>query len=420
MNSFDVLVVGGGTGGIMTAAQIRRKLPKLTVGLFEPSETHWYQPAWTLVGAGTYDMAATKRKTADYMPKGVTWVKERIGSLQPAQNQVTTESGASYTYRYLVLSPGLVYDLSLLPGLAEALETPYVCSNYMDPEKTWDVLQNFKGGNAVFTQASTPIKCGGAPQKIMYMAEDYFRRRGIRDKTNVVFATPGGVIFGVEAFARTLNQIIARRDIFFKPHYAPISMDPAARTITFRYNTASAGNDCMNQKTASLREEVQGDTEMVMPYDMLHLAPPQTAPKFIQDSPLAVAEGVNKGWLEVDIHTLNHPQFSNVFGIGDCAALPTAKTGAALRKQAPVVVEQIRAAEAQTASSATYEGYSSCPLVTGYGKMVLAEFRYDNVRDSDPLLSALVDTTKESRLMWILKKYGLPYLYWNQMLRGKM
>jgi sulfide:quinone oxidoreductase len=133
-----------------------------------------------------------------------------------------------------------------------------------------------------------------------------------------------------------------------------------------------------------------------------------------------VAEGPNKGWLEVDIHKLNNAKYPNVFGIGDSAALPTAKTGAAIRKQTPVVVEQIRAAEANTTTPDEYQGYSSCPLVTGYGKMVLAEFKYDNVRDSDPLISTFVDTTKESWLMWILKKYGLPYLYWNQMLRGKM
>jgi sulfide:quinone oxidoreductase len=420
MNTFDVLIVGGGTGGIMTAAQIRRKLPNLSVAVFEPSEDHWYQPAWTLVGAGTFNMATTKRKTATYMPKGATWIKERIGSLQPEHNQVTTEGGTAYGYRYLILSPGLVYDMSLFPGLAEALETPYVCSNYIDPEKTWNILKNFKGGNAVFTQPTTPIKCGGAPQKIMYLAEHYFRKHELREKTNVVFATPGGVIFGVKEFAKTLNHIISSRNIIFKPFYAPVRIDSAAKTITFRYNTAMAGNDCMTQKNVKLHEEVQGDTEMVMPYEMLHLAPPQTAPKFIQQSPLAVAEGPNKGWLEVDIHTLNNPKFPNVYGIGDSAALPTAKTGAAIRKQAPVVVEQIRAAEAKTTTPYEYQGYSSCPLVTGYGKMLLAEFKYDNVRDSDPLISTFVDTTKESWLMWILKKYGLPYLYWNQMLRGKM
>jgi sulfide:quinone oxidoreductase len=102
-------------------------------------------------------------------------------------------------------------------------------------------------------------------------------------------------------------------------------------------------------------------------------------------------------------------------------AVPTAKTGAAIRKQAPVVVENVLTMmKSAQLSQAKYEGYSSCPLVTGYGKMVLAEFKYDNVRDSDPFLSKFVDTAKETWSMWILKKYGLPFLYWNQMMKGKM
>ena len=138
-------------------------------------------------------------------------------------------------------------------------------------------------------------------------------------------------------------------------------------------------------------------------------------------SPLAHQDGPSKGWLNVDKFTLQHNEFPNVFGLGDVAALPTAKTGAAVRKQAPVVVDNILTPiKLKSMGKKRYEGYSSCPLVTGYGKMVLAEFKYDNVRDSDPLLSKFVDTTKENWSMWILKKYGLPYLYWNQMMKGKM
>ncbi|HKL40655.1 MAG TPA: FAD/NAD(P)-binding oxidoreductase, partial [Cryomorphaceae bacterium] len=156
-------------------------------------------------------------------------------------------------------------------------------------------------------------------------------------------------------------------------------------------------------------------------YEMLHLAPPQSAPDFIKNSPFSLKEGPNKGWLDVDVNTLQHNEYPNVFGLGDSAALPTAKTGAAIRKQAPVVVGNlIHIMEQDGKQKEKYEGYSSCPLVTGYGKMVLAEFKYGNVRDSDPFLSKFVDTTKEQYSMWILKKYGLPYLYWNRMMKGKM
>lgn len=417
---YQVLIIGGGTGGIMTAAQLRRKDKRLSMAIIEPSEKHAYQPAWTLVGAGTYDYDKTFRDEKGLIPEGVDWIKDYAEKFDPENNQVTTRKSGHLTYDYLVVSPGIQMDLDAIPGLKDALGKGDVCSNYTDPKHTWEVLKRFKGGNAVFTQPATPIKCGGAPQKIMYLAEEYFRKQGIRDKSNVVYATPGSVIFGVKEFAQTLNKIIIERDIIFKPYYAPHKIDAEKKIIYFRYSEPGE-NAFAFKEDNKLDERLEGNTLIAMPYDMLHLAPPQSAPDFIKNSPLAYSEGPNKGWLEVDINSLQHKRYPNVFGIGDSAALPTAKTGAAIRKQAPVVVGNILHLLAHNKmGEQKYEGYSSCPLVTGYSKMVLAEFKYNNVRDSDPLLSKLVDTTKEQYSMWLLKKYGLPYLYWNQMMKGKM
>jgi sulfide:quinone oxidoreductase len=420
MKTFQVLIVGGGTGGLMVAAQLKRKNAKISVGLIEPSDKHYYQPAWTLVGAGTYDMADTIRKEGDYIPKGVEWIKDFVTAVLPEEKKVSLQSGEEVGYEYLVLSPGLVMDLDALPGLRESLGKGVVCSNYTDPEHTWEVLKNFKGGNAVFTQPGTPIKCGGAPQKIMYLAEHYFRKNGLRDKTNVIYATPGSVIFGVKEFAKTLNKIILERDILFKTYYLPTRIDPEKQIIYFKYSEPG-DNVCVVTEDNKIREQIVGESEIAMPYDMLHIAPPQAAPDFIRQSELAHQDGPSKGWLNVDINTLQHKKFPTIFGVGDAAALPTAKTGAAIRKQAPVVVGNILHLMAHNKlGDKQYEGYSSCPLVTGYGSMVLAEFKYDNVRDSDPLLRKFFDLTKEQWPMWILKKYVLPYLYWNKMLKGKM
>lgn len=328
---------------------------------------------------------------------------------------MATLAGDRFTYDYLVVCPGLVMDMDALPGLREALKTDVVCSNYTDPEKTWRVLQQFKGGNAVFTQPTTLIKCGGAPQKIMYLADDHFRQRGVRMVSNIIFATPGSVIFGTKEFADTLTQVVARKEIITKFFYAPVKIDSNNREIYFRYtgNADWEANDV-------IREAIAADGLVKLPYDLLHLAPPQAAPPFIRESPLAAKEGPANGWVPVDQHTLQHPEFPNIYALGDVAALPTAKTGAAIRKQAPVVVEQILSKINGIRPDSRYNGYSSCPLVTGYGKMLLAEFKYENERDSDPLISRFVDTTKEQWSMWLLKKYGLPYLYWHRMMKGKM
>ncbi len=413
---FNILIIGGGTAGLMTAAQLRNKDKIVSVGLLEPSEKHWYQPAWTLVGGGTYDMQKTVRPEKDYIPKNVEWIKEYAEKFDPENNKVITQNGNEYTYDYLVVAPGIQINLDGIKGLKESIGKNGVCSNYVDPEYTWEVLQKFKGGNAIFTQPTTPIKCGGAPQKIMYLADEYFRKTGVRDKSQIIFATPGSVIFGVSPFKEELERIVQRKGIITKFFYVLTEIEGDKKIAHFKL-AKSGDNACVINEMPEIQEQIEGEMQVKIPFEMLHLAPPQSAPDFVRNSPLANADG----WRDVDINTLQHKKYPNIFGLGDVAALPTAKTGAAVRKQAPVVVGNIlHLMKNNQLGTEKYEGYSSCPLVTGYGKMLLAEFKYNNVRDSDPLLSKFVDTSKERWSMWILKKYGLPYLYWNKMLRGKM
>ena len=410
-----ILIIGGGTGGIMLSARLKKLKAPVDITLIEPSDTHWYHPAWTLVGAGAYDIKKTSKPMADMIPKNVTWIKDFATGFKASQNTDTTAKNGDITYDFLVVSSGLVMDTSLIEGLTEALGHGVVCSNYTDPEHTWDVIRNFKGGHAVFTQPTTPIKCGGAPQKIAYLAADYFRMHNVGERTKVTFATPGSVIFGVKPIAETLMKVVQRYNIDFKPFYAPIKIDGPNQKITFKHigpkeNLCVVNDDGTTDTTAS-------PDEITMHYDMLHIAPPQAAPKFIRESDLVNAAG----WLDVNINTLQHVKYPNIFGLGDVAALPTAKTGAAIRKQVPVVIANIlQLIKTNVLSTKIYEGYSSCPLVTGYGKMVLAEFNYKNEFTPDPKLKQMLifDSSKEDWRLWMLKKYGLPYLYWNKMMKG--
>ena len=408
---FNVLVIGAGTAGIMVAAQLKKKGIS-SIGIIDPAKTHYYQPAWTLVGAGTYDFKKTARSMKSVIPKGVEWIQDYVEAMYPKKNELTTRQKNTYSYDYLVVAPGLVYNLSMVEGLEEALEKGIVCSNYIDPQVTWKQVQNFKGGTALFTQPTTPIKCGGAPQKIMYLAESHFKKKGVRDNSNVVFATNGGVIFGVKQVAETLMNVVNRKNINLRFGHQLKKIDPVKKIAWY-----SLGDNHKEHNHISIKTH-EKDGLVGIEFDFLHTAPPSVAPAFLQNSDFA-NEG---GWMKVDHKSMQSPDFKNVFGLGDVAALPTAKTGAAIRKQVPIVVDNILSLIKKNAiGTMAYNGYSSCPLVTDYGKMVLAEFDYDNNFVPDPKLKQMLikDSSKEHWRLWILKKYMLPYLYWNKMLKGK-
>ena len=389
-----ILILGGGSAGISVAARLRRADAGLDIGIVEPSESHFYQPLWTLVGAGVFRPEASRRPEADFIPPRVDWIRDRVSSIQPDEKAVVTAGGRVITYDWLVVALGIQIDWTAIPGLAEGIGTRGICSNYSFEHVayTWETIRTFKGGTALFTVPNTAVKCGGAPQKIMYLADDAFRRQGVRDRTKIVFASPQKAIFAVEKYRKTLEAVIVRKKIDARFRQNLVELRPDAREAVF--------------------ENLDTHERSVVAYDMVHVTPPMSAPNVIKQSPLANEQG----WSEADKLTLRHPRFPDVFAIGDAAGLPTSKTGAAIRKQAPVLVHNLLAAMRGAPTDAAYDGYTSCPVVTGYGKMVLAEFDYDN----KPKESFPFDQSKERYSMWLLKTQVLPRLYWYGMLRGRL
>lgn len=390
----DVLIIGGGTAGITVAAQLLQQEAAPKVTIVDPSKTHDYQPIWTLVGGGVFPREVSRRAMSEVMPRGVNWIRDRVTGFNPEKNEIQTEGGKTLGYNELIVAAGIQLDWDAVKGLPDAINKGGVCSNYGYDKVpyTWETIQAFQGGNAIFTFPATPIKCAGAPQKIMYLAEEMFRRRGIREQANVIYASATAGIFGIPKYAQALNKIVEERNIQTQFSKNLVEVRPETREAVFR--------------------DVNGSEELVLKYDMMHVTPPQGAPSFIKESPLANAEG----WVDVDKHTLQHTKFRNVFSLGDCSSLPCSKTGAAVRKQAPALVENMIAFRAEKPLTGHYDGYASCPLVTGYGKVILAEFGYDGViMETFPF-----DQAQERYSMYALKAYGLPNLYWHGMLQGRM
>ena len=389
----DVLILGGGTGGLTVASRLLAEASPPGVTILEPSEQHYYQPLWTLVGGGVFPKERSVRPQAEYTPAGATWIKDAAVEIDPEARTVTTRGGSVLRYRDLVVAPGIQLDWHKIEGLEGHVGEGLITSNYLyrSTERTWALLNEVGSGNAVFTFPSTPIKCAGAPQKIMYLADDHFRRRGVRGKVNVLWRSAGAAIFGVKKYAAALSEVVARKKIDAAYRQDLVAVRPASKEAVFK--------------------GLDDGKEHVVRYAMLHVVPPQSAPDFIKKGPLANAAG----WVDVHKHTLQHIRHPEVWGLGDASSLPTSRTGAAIRKQAPVLVENLLARRAGQALTASYDGYASCPLVTGYGKLILAEFDYDG----RPAESFPFDQSQERWSMWAMKTYALPELYWNGMLKGR-
>lgn len=397
--TWDVLIVGGGAGGIAAASSLLARDGELDIAVVDPAEVHYYQPGWTLVGAGVFDKGHTVKTMASLIPEGVEWIKAAVMAFEPESNRVVLENCRRLPYRRLIVAPGIKLDWHGVEGLPETLGHNGVTSNYrfdLAPY-TWKLVQNLEGGRALFTQPPMPIKCAGAPQKAMYLSCDHWFRKGCLDNIDVEFYNAGGVLFGVQDYVPALMEYVDKYGAGLRFNHRLTRIDGPARTAWF--------------ETA---DEDGNIVEVAREFDMIHVTPPQCAPDFIADSPLAD----EAGWVDVDQNTLRHKRFENVWSLGDAMNAPNAKTAAAARMQAPVVANNLLADMGRVSGVAHYNGYGSCPLTVERGKIVLAEFGYGGkLLPSFP--TWLINGKRPSRLAWVLKEKILPPVYWKAMLKGR-
>lgn len=392
----DIVIVGGGSAGIGVAASLLRRQPSLRISIIEPNDAHYYQPGWTLVGAGIFASKDTKRAMASLMPEGVQWIKAAASRLMPESNRVALSDGREVGYEQLIVCPGLELHWEGIEGLEETLGANGVTSNYRYDltDYTWQLVQELKGGKAIFSQPPMPIKCAGAPQKAMYLSCDHWRAQGCLHNMSVEFCNAGAVLFGVPTFVPPLMEYVDRYGIDLSFNHKLVKVDGPAKIAWFDVTSADGVVTRIEKR-----------------FDMLHAVPPQRAPDLVRNSPLADTAG----WCEVDQYTLQSPRFTNVFGLGDACSSPNAKTMAAVRKQIVVVSENLLAWRAGTALATRYDGYGACPLTVERGKVVMAEFGFGGkLLPTFPLNPAVA-----RRSQWFLKATVLPVVYWQLMLKGR-
>jgi len=403
---FRVLVVGGGTGGLAVANQIYNRFKAAgkplnvgDIGVVDAAEYHYYQPGWTLVGAGLRTKNDFRRPLAPLLPKYISHVPENIKSFSPSSSSVTTVSGRHLSYDMLVVAAGLQIDWNAIQGLPRALADPSsgVSSIYSFEtcDKVWDDVEALRAGSAVFTQPVGIIKCAGAPQKIMWMAWDRYRMTERGQNIKVDFYTGMPTMFSVKKYSDALEILRVKRGVGGYFQHNLIAVDSANHKATFKRADGSSTD---------------------VDYTLLHVTPPMGPLDALKQSPISDTAG----WVQVDQSTLRHtnPEFGNIFALGDCSSLPTSKTAAAITAQAPVLAENLFSVmNTGQVSTATYDGYTSCPLLTGYGELMLAEFKYG--LEPKESFAKYFNQMKSHRFFYHLNKDLFPVVYWNLMVKGK-
>jgi sulfide:quinone oxidoreductase len=393
---YEIVIIGGGAAGIGVAASILKRDPTISMAIIEPSENHYYQPAWTLVGGGAFDVSKTVRPMKSVIPKNATWIKASAEKILPEFNKILLSDGKHLKYKQLIVCPGLRLAWEKIEGLTETLGKNGVTSNYrfdLAPY-TWELVSNFKQGNVIFTQPAMPIKCAGAPQKAMYLSCDHWLKHGVLNRINVEFNLAGPALFGVATYVPPLMKYIDKYKVKLAFTSNLVKVDGSKKLAWF-----------------DIKDTEGNITKVEKSFDILHAVPPQVPPDVVSSSALADAAG----WCEVNQHTLQHPRFPNVFAVGDVCATTNAKTAAAARKQIVVLADNIISLRAGIPLLSMYDGYGSCPLTVEKGKVILAEFGYGGkLLPTFPL-----DSTIPRASAWFLKAKLLPWLYWNCMLKGR-
>jgi len=436
-----IVVVGGGTGGIMATVRLRRAAPKATITLIAPNEIHLYQPGQIFMAAGLYDEADIQGNNSDFIPDDVEWIKDEVITFDPENNKVITKTNKKINYDYLVVATGLDYDYEAIDGMSQELVGQHgISSVYLNDQITGTArggivtAQWFKDVraaaekatpeapiNVICTQPDTPIKCGGAPQKILYLSDDYLRGNGpvggedVSKNAKYSFCKNGSTLFGVPAYNKTLVEETTPMygNITDKFEHVLRKIDATAKVATFEHTYTTQG-----EYDEDLEEyDMIKHKEMIdLSYDFIHIVPPMRPTAAVATSKLGWQKGSAKGWLECNKDTLQHRRYKNVFGIGDILGVPKGKTGGSARHHAPILTENLIATMNGKEPKAIFDGYTVCPLKTQYGEIMLAEFDYKGIAPSFPVL----DPSRPRWMWWVFDLYILKTMYWQLMMRGLM
>lgn len=399
--SAKIVIVGAGAAGTSLASRLASRLDGAQITIIDARARHLYQPGFTLIAAGLKPAGYSVSDTSDWLPRSVNWIEERAAEIDPEARTVTTESGTSVAYDYLVVAAGLKLNYDMIEGMSvDLIGKNGIGSVYAGPEAaeaTWREMDRFtdEGGIGLFTRPATGMKCAGAPLKYTFLTDDNARRKGTRDKVEIVYAAHSQTLFGVPIVNEKVRMLYQDRGFDTRYEHVMKAIDPGRKVATFK--------------------TPEGDREI--PFDFTNIIPPMGAPDVVRNSPLPWADKwVDQGYVEVDQYTMRHNRYPEVFAVGDVAGVPKGKTAASVKWQVPVVEDHLVAQIGGGQGTQMYNGYTSCPLITRVGRAMLIEFDYDN--NLVPSFPGVIAPLEELWVSWLMKEVALKATY-NAMLRGR-
>ena len=400
-SSARVVILGAGAAGTAAANRLAEQLDGAKITIIDERKQHLYQPGFTLIAAGLKPADYSVTKTGDWLPRDIYWIEEAAAEIDPVGKKVVTSAGKVVDYDYLIVATGIKLDYDAIEGMSlDLIGTNGIGSVYAGPDyaaKTWAEMDRFtaKGGVGLFTRPGTEMKCAGAPLKYTFLTDDYARKKGTRGKTEIIYAANNKTLFGVPIVNEKVRMLFEDRGFETVHDHVMTAIDPGKRIATFA--------------------TPEGDKEIG--FDFTNIIPPMRAHDVVRDSPLPWADKwTDQGWVEVDQYTMRHRRFPEVFAVGDVAGVPKGKTAASVKWQVPVAVDQLVAQIGGRESTATYNGYTSCPLITQVGKAMLVEFDYKN--NLTPSFPGIIAPLEELWISWLMKEIALKPTY-NAMLRGR-
>jgi len=389
-----LVVLGAGTGGTMVANRMARRLPPgWDLSVIDPSPTHLYQPGLLFLPFGARDERQMQRTRTRTLDGAVAWIPQAVDRVDPDTRQVHLEGGDSLAYDLLVIASGAHLRPEETPGLMDGEWRQSIHDFYTldGAQALRGALADFQGGRLVLNAVEMPIKCPVAPLEFLFLADAFFRKRGMRDEVELVYVTPLDGAFTRPMCNKVLRYLIRGKRIHIETEFNTGEVDPQRRKL------------------------VSYD-EREVPYDLLVTIPTHGGAPFVEASGL----GNELGFVPTHPATLRAKAHEDIFVLGDATDLPSSKAGSVAHFQSEVLEENLLRTMAGKTLEEGFDGHANCFIETGNGKAILIDFNYD----TEPLPGTFpipglgpMSLLKESRLNH-LGKLAFRWLYWNVLLPG--